>query len=147
MKTLIRQELNPAQVAAYIDEEHGVSLHHETIYQLVLADKENGGDLCTHLRIMSKPYRKRYGGCDNRGQIRNRRSIEERPRVVDRKNRLGDWEGDTIIGKGRKGALLTMVERKSLSVVIGRLSGKNTEALATELNNKQDSHIKKISAE
>ena len=133
VETLIRQELSPAQVAAYISKEHGVSLHHETIYQLVLADKVRGGDLYTHLRIMSKPYRKRYGSYDNRGRIRNRRSIEERPAVVDRKNRLGDWEGDTIIGKGRKGALLTMVERKSLSVVIGKLSGKNAEALATEL--------------
>lgn len=133
VKTLIRQELSPAQVAAYIDKEHGVSLHHETIYQLILADKKSGGDLYTHLRIMRKPYRKRYGSYDNRGRIRNRRSIEERPAVVDRKNRLGDWEGDTIIGKGRKGALLTMVDRKSLSVVIGRLAGKNAEALATEL--------------
>jgi len=133
VETLIRQELSPAQAAAYINREHGVSLHHETIYQLILTDKEHGGDLYAHLRIMSKSYRKRYGCYDNRGQIRNRKSIEERPNVVDRKNRLGDWEGDTIIGKGRKGALLTMVERKSLSVVIGRLAGKNAEALASKL--------------
>lgn len=133
VETLIRQELSPAQAAAYIDREHGVSLHHETIYQLILADMARGGDLYKHLRIMSKPYRKRYGSYDRRGRIRNRRSIEERPSVVDRKSRLGDWEGDTMIGKGRKGALLTMVERTSLHVVIGRLSSKNAEALADEL--------------
>lgn len=133
VETLIRQELSPAQAAAYIANEHGVSLHHETIYQMILADKANGGDLYTHLRIMSKPYRKRYGSYDSRGRIRNRKSIDERPAIVDQKKRLGDWEGDTIIGKARKGALLTMVERKSLYVVIGRLEGKNASALADEL--------------
>jgi len=133
VERLIRQELSPAQAAAYIAKEHGVSLHHETIYQMILADKANGGDLYTHLRIMSKPYRKRYGSYDSRGRIRNRKSIDERPAIVDQKKRLGDWEGDTIIGKGRKGALLTMVDRKSLFVVIGRLGGKNASALADEL--------------
>lgn len=133
IETLIRQELSPAQAAAYIAKEHGVSLHHETIYQMILADKANGGDLYTHLRIMSKPYRKRYGSYDSRGRIRNRKSIDERPGIVDQKSRLGDWEGDTIIGKARKGALLTMVDRKSLFVVIGRLEGKNASALADEL--------------
>lgn len=62
-----------------------------------------------------------------------RRSIDERPAGVERRNRLRDWKGDTIIGKGRNGALLTMVDRKRLHVVIGRLSGKNAKALATEL--------------
>lgn len=134
VETLIRQELSPAQAAAYIAREHGVSLHHETVYQMILADKASGGDLYTHLRIMRKPYRKRYGSYDNRGRIRNRKSIDERPAIVDQKCRLGDWEGDTIIGKGRKGALLTMVDRKSLFVVIGKLGGgKNASALADEL--------------
>lgn len=133
VETLIRQELSPAQAAAYIAKEHGVSLHHETIYQMILVDKASGGDLYTHLRIMSKPYRKRYGSYDSRGRIRNRKSIDERPAIVDQKRRLGDWEGDTIIGKARKGALLTMVDRKSLFVVIGRLNGKNASALADEL--------------
>lgn len=133
VETLIRQELSPAQAAAYIAKMHGVSLHHETIYQMILADKANGGDFYTHLRIMSKPYRKRYGSYDSRGRIRNRKSIDERPGIVDQKSRLGDWEGDTVIGKARKGALLTMVDRKSLFVVIGKLEGKNASALADKL--------------
>ncbi len=100
---------------------------------MILADKAEGGDLYKNLRIMSKPYRKRYRSYDNRGRIRNRKGIDERPAIVDRKSRLGDWEGDTIIGKGRKGALLTMVDRKSLYVVVGRLTSKNAIALADEL--------------
>jgi IS30 family transposase len=53
------------------------------------------------LRIMSKPYRKRYGHYDRRGKLKNRVSIDDRPLVVDQRCRIGDWEGDTIIGKNR----------------------------------------------
>lgn len=98
--------------------------------QLIYADKAHGGDLYTHLRIASKPYRKRYGSYDRRGKIKNRVSIDDRPAVVDRGNRIGDWEGDTVIGKGRKSALLTLVERKTLYTVIVRLTGKRADLLA-----------------
>jgi len=130
IETLIRQELSPQQVVAYLEKHRDVSLHHETIYQLIYADKACGGNLHTHLRIASKPYRKRYGSYDRRGKIRNRVSIEHRPAVVDRRNRIGDWEGDTVIGKGRKSALLTMVERKTLYTVIVKLTGKRADLLA-----------------
>lgn len=64
--------------------------------------------------MVSKPYRKRYGNYDRRGRIKNRVDIDERPAVVTQRGRIGDWKGDTIIGKGRQSALLTMVERKTL---------------------------------
>tara|TARA_R110002167_G_scaffold360539_1_gene578245 strand:- start:76 stop:1044 length:969 start_codon:yes stop_codon:yes gene_type:complete len=130
IEKLIRQELSPQQVVDYLEKHRGLSLHHETVYQLIYADKASGGDLYTHLRIASKPYRKRYGSYDRRGKIKNRVSIDDRPAVVDRRNRIGDWEGDTVIGKGRKSALLTMVERKTLYTVIALLTGKQADLLA-----------------
>jgi IS30 family transposase len=130
IKLLIRKELSPQQVVEYLARHKGVSLHHETVYQLVYRDKAQGGDLYTHLRVASKPYRKRYGSYDRRGKIKGRVSIDNRPAVVDRGNRIGDWEGDTIIGKGRGSALLTMVERKTLYTVIMRLTGKRADLLA-----------------
>ncbi|AWF80542.1 hypothetical protein BTJ40_06815 [Microbulbifer sp. A4B17] len=45
-------------------------------------------------------------------------------------NRIGDWEGDTVIGKGCGGALLTMVEHKTLFTVIVRLTGKRSDLSA-----------------
>ena len=114
----------------YLRKHKRVSLHHETVYRLVYADKADGGDLYTHLRIASKSNRKRYGLYDRRGKIKNRVSIDDRPDVVTRRNRIGDWEGDTIIGKSRKSALLTMVERKTLYTVIARLTGKKADLLA-----------------
>jgi len=130
INTLIRQELSPQQVVDYLQRHKNLSLHHETVYQLVYEDKAEGGDLYNHLRIASKPYRKRYGHYDRRGKIKNRVDIDERPTIVDNRSRIGDWEGDTVIGKGRKGALLTMVERKTLYTIIKRLTGKHAGLLA-----------------
>ena len=130
IETLIRQELSPQQVAGYLERDQKLSLHHETIYQLIYADKAAGGDLYQHLRIASKPYRKRYGNYDRRGKIPNRRGIEERPAIVENRSRVGDWEGDTIIGKGKRSALLTLLERKTLYTIIVKLTGKNAEQLA-----------------
>ncbi|GGX48692.1 IS30 family transposase [Saccharospirillum salsuginis] len=130
IERLIRQDLSPQQIADYLERHIGVSLHHETIYQIILADKANGGDLYTHLRVASKPYRKRYGHYDRRGKLKNRVSIDDRPAIVERGNRIGDWEGDTVIGKGRQGALLTLVERRTLYTVIAKLPGKRADALA-----------------
>ncbi|WP_196158800.1 IS30 family transposase [Reinekea sp. G2M2-21] len=130
MERLIRQELSPQQVVDYLKKHKGIDLHHETIYQWIYADKAEGGDLYTHLRIASKPYRKLYGHYDRRGKLRNRVDIDERPNIVDRRSRIGDWEGDTVMGKGRKSALLTMVERKTLYTIIVRLTGKQSDLLA-----------------
>ncbi|XZZ51851.1 IS30 family transposase [Microbulbifer sp. SSSA005] len=118
--TLTRKKLDPQHTVSYLKRSTGVSLHHETIYQLIYLDQTNSRDLYKHLRIASKPYRKRYGKYDRRGKIKNRVSIDDRPAVVERMNRTGDWEGDTFIGKGHGGALLTMVERKTLFTVIVR---------------------------
>lgn len=127
---LVRQELSPQQVVDYLAEHKKLSLHHETIYQLIYADKAAGGDMYTHMRIASKAYRKRYGLNDRRGKIKDRVDIDERPVVVDRRNRIGDWEGDTVIGKGHSGVLLTMVERKTLYTIIVRLDSKRADLLA-----------------
>lgn len=130
IETLIRQELSPQQVVDYLKRHKRLSLHHETVYGLIYADKASGGDLYTHLRVASKPYRKRYGHYDRRGKIRNRVGIDERPKVVAARGRIGDWEGDTVMGKGCKSALLTLVERKTLYTVIMRLTGKRSDLLA-----------------
>jgi IS30 family transposase len=130
MTCLIRQELSPQQVVTYLWQHKQVRMHHETVYQWLYADKAAGGTLYKHLRIVSKPYRKRYGSYDSRGKIKNRVDIDARPAVVETRSRIGDWEGDTVIGKGRKGALLTLVERKTLYTVIARLEGKHADLLA-----------------
>jgi len=130
IEQLIRQDLSPQQAVDYLKKHKKLSLHHETIYQRIYAEKAAGGDLYQHLRIVPKPYRKRYGSYDRRGKIKNRVDIDERPAIVEQRGRIGDWEGDTIMGKNRQSALLTMVERKTLYTVIIRLTGKHADLLA-----------------
>ncbi len=127
---LIEQDLSPQQVVDYLNNHKKVSLHHETVYQLIYADKAKGGELYKHLRIARKRYRKRYGHNDRRGRIQHRVGIEERPAVVERRTRIGDWEGDTVMGHRHRSAILTMVERKTLYTVIVRLTGKRADLLA-----------------
>ncbi|WP_256440985.1 hypothetical protein [Rhodoferax sp. AJA081-3] len=52
--------------------------------------------------------------------------MEHRPAVVDSKKRIGDWEGDTVIGGGRKGVLVTLVERKSRYTLAHPLRSKHS---------------------
>ena len=128
--TLIRQELSPRQVVDYLARHKHLSLHHETVYRLIYEDKAAGGALYTHVRVASRPYRKRYGHYDRRGKLKNRVDSDERPAIVASRGRIGDWEGDTVMGQGGKSALLTMVERKTLYTVIIRLTGKQSAPLA-----------------
>ncbi|MDD5115377.1 MAG: hypothetical protein PHC94_15290 [Methylobacter sp.] len=81
----------------------------------MLKDKCAGGKLYLNLRRRhTKKYRKRYGS--RTGSVKgipNRVDIDERPEAANQRLRLGDWEADTMIGKGHKGALVTLDERKS----------------------------------
>ncbi len=77
-----------------------------------------------------KKYKKRYGSYDKRGQLVNRVSIDKRPNIVNLKSRIGDWEGDTVIGKGRENAFVTMVEWQTLYTVVQRIESKHAEITA-----------------
>ena len=139
---LIKQELSPEQVCDYLVLHGKTKLHHETIYRMLLQDKRNGGTLYKHLRHLHKSHRKRYGSYERRGRIKNAVSIEQRPELVNTRSRIGDWEGDTVIGKNKKSAIYTLVERKSLYTIIVKLNGKN----ATELADKTIKVLKPLSS-
>lgn len=125
---LVRQEWSPEQVVWRLYIEQKVSISHEWIYQYIYADKRSGGDLYRFLRCQ-KARRKRYGAYDRRGIIPNQTSIDARPAIVDARRRFGDWEGDTVIGKGQQGALVTLAERKSLYTVIRAVRNKTAEVV------------------
>jgi len=96
----------------------------ETIYLHVWKDKEQGGMLYENLRNRHKRYRKRGAEKDKRRQLRNRKDISQRPKIVDQRDRLGDLEIDLVIGKGHSGALLTINDRVSGLLIMEQLKGK-----------------------
>jgi IS30 family transposase len=60
---------------------------------------------------------------EKRGKLAGGVRIRGRPAVINRRRRYGDWEGDTLVGKGRRSALLTMVERRSGFTRLGKVRG------------------------
>jgi transposase, IS30 family len=130
IEKFIRKDFSPEQVSGFLSRTHHLRVSHETIYQHVLKDKAEGGTLYRHLRCSRKKRKKRYGSHDRRGRIPGRISINERPAIVDAKERIGDWEIDTIIGRKHKGALLSLVERKSKFTLIRKLPKKQADLVA-----------------
>ena len=96
--SLIARDWSPQQISGYLQSHSRPSASHQRIYQHIYSDKHRGGSLYTHLRL-KKRRRKRYGKYDKRGQIPNRNSIDQRPEAVAKRERIGDWEADTITSK------------------------------------------------
>ena len=116
----LRQYWSPDQIAvrsrADFPRDRGRQVSHQTIYAWIQAQDAAGQHWRRYLR--SAGWRRRDRG--NRGQIPACTSIEGRPAVVDRRSRYGDWEGDTVVGAGRRGGAVTLVERKSGYLLMGK---------------------------
>ncbi len=132
----ICQDWSPEQISGRLGQEGIINVHHETIYQYILADKRSGGNLYQHLRHQNKTYRKRYGSAHkrNRNGIPNRTDIDERPEVVNTRERVGDWEADTMMGKNHKGVFVTLDERKSKLRFAMPVANKKAQAVTEAIN-------------
>ena len=124
----IVSEWSPDQIQGRLRSQGVPMVCATTIYGFIRRDKVSGGELYKHLRHR-KPYKKRTGSADTRGQIIGRVSIDERPPIVDKKIRIGDWEADTVIGKGHKGVLVTLAERFSKKTLVARVVSKQAEVV------------------
>ncbi len=125
---------SPEQIAGRLKDMEIISLHHETIYQYVLTDKRQGGELYTYLRHQNKTYRKRYGSAHNRTGIPNRKDIDQRPAKANNRSRVGDWEADTIIGNQHQGAIVTLDERKTKLRLAAPLPRKTASFVCEAIN-------------
>ena len=128
---LKKEQWSPEQIVGYCKKNDRAMVSHERIYQLVREDKKTGGVLYTYLRHKLK-HRNRP--VTKFIPIKNRVSIDERPEVINNKERFGDWEIDTIIGDNQKGAIVTVTERTTNFILMKKLSkGKNAASLAKEV--------------
>ncbi len=127
VERLLRMDYSPEQASGHLLRHGGLSISHETIYSHVWRDKHSGGNLHVHLRGARKQRRKRYGRYDSRGRLAGKRNIADRPAAVEGRIEGGHWESDTVMGSG-KGCVLTLVERVSGYVMIGKLPARTVEA-------------------
>ena len=124
---LVRRKWSAEQISGVLKKRGTLRISHETIYRRIRWDKRAGGDLWRHTRIMSKFGRKRYRSHDSRGVLPGKRPIGDRPAEVEARQRIGHWEGDTVMGSDLRHCVLTLVERKTGYAIIKKLAARNTE--------------------
>ncbi len=125
---LLKRHWSPETIVGVMHRNGKDCVSAEWIYHFVRIDKDRGGKLYTYLPHHLKHRRRPVSA---HIPIKDRISIDERPAVVDAKNRFGDWEMDTIIGKDGKGAIVTLVERTSKKLLMAKSPrGKNAKAVA-----------------
>lgn len=119
---------SPEQIAGRLRAERRLQISHETIYRYIWEDRRQGGSLYLHLRGARKQKWKRYRSYDSRGRMAGERPISERPAGAENRSRVGHLEADTLIGAFDRHCALTLVDRKTGHVMIGKLFGRTTTA-------------------
>jgi IS30 family transposase len=132
VEMLLRGRLSPEQIAGWLRRHQILQISHETIYLHIWRDKRRGGRLWQSLRQPFK-RRKRYASNERRGRVDGKRHISERPRAVELRREIGHWEMDTVLGKGDQHCVVSLVERVSGAVLIGKLRRRTAAALNRRL--------------
>ncbi|PZD79715.1 IS30-like element IST3091 family transposase, partial [Acidithiobacillus ferrooxidans] len=126
---ILQRKWSPEQVAGRLrmdyPEDKQWRVSHETIYQFIYAHPagELRKALIAALRQGHAKRKPRTRGKDRRGQLRNMRSIGERPLEAQDREIPGHWEGDFIKGAFNGSAIGTLVERSSRFVLLVRMEG------------------------
>lgn len=110
----LKKHWSPEQISGRIKRKKlfKITIVHETIYQYIYNDKP---ELKKYLRCTKGKYRRRYGTKirEKQREEAKKKRIDERPTIVETRKRIGDWEGDTIVGGEKTMHILTHVDRKS----------------------------------
>jgi len=128
----LRQEWSPREISERLKMDYAVErnmrISHEAIYRYiyVLPRGELKRTLVKALR-QERAYRRKQKTdqpAEKRGKIAEMLSIEERPAEVADRAVPGHWEGDLILGKYKRSALGTLVERTTRYTILVPLGGK-----------------------
>lgn len=130
---LTQEQWSPEQIFGY-GKKHNINIVSiERIYQYIREDKKKGGQLYRHLRHELKHRKRPVSG--KHQVIKNKKSIEDRPQIVETNEEFGHYEIDLIVGAENKGAILTIVERKTKQLFMEKLRGKTADDLTKTLLN------------
>jgi IS30 family transposase len=127
---LLAQDWSPQQIAALLPVlypgDDGMRVSHETIYQSLFVQTrgELRRELTEHLRSKRMSRRPRTG-VKRRGLL-GIIPISERPAEAADRAVPGHWEGDLLLGGTGKGAVITLVERRSRFVLLAPLPARHT---------------------
>ena len=130
----IKKYWSPEQIAGRMKKDYkfdkSKQIGKDSIYDFIYTERK---DLVKYLRCQKGKYRRRYGTRirEKQREEAKKKRIDVRPEIVEKRSRIGDWEGDTIVGKERTIHILTHVERKSGMLFADKLE-RATAELAEE---------------
>ncbi len=126
---LLKQHLSPEQIAGVLRLK-GKTIVASTIYRYL---DERAPHFKKYLRSSKGKYRRRHGTKvrENVRETAKKRRIDERPAIVERRSRLGDWEGDTMLGRDKRVRIVTFVDRKSGYLIAYLLPKMRADLLAS----------------
>jgi len=142
IKSMLVQHWSPEQISGRMKLEGIETVSHTTIYRRLHAEKSPLIKNC--LRHKGKKYRKSMKISAGRGLIPDRVDIDERPEIVDKKERLGDWEADTIIGAAQKGAIVSLVDKASKFTKLRALPNKKSTGVCAAIISALRPHKEKV---
>ncbi|GAC1458282.1 MAG: IS30 family transposase [Gemmatimonadaceae bacterium] len=128
----LREGWSPQQIAGRSKLEGLESVSHEYVYALLHRDKKRGGRLYRLLKRFGK-RKQRLGDRDYGAPAPGRAGIEERPAIVEERSRLGDSEGDLIVGYRQSGYVLSVQDRKSRKAILRKLETKQMTRVREQL--------------
>jgi len=145
--THLKKRWSPEQIAGKIKQDINEKISHEAIYQYIYAQIHRDGygylkpgkeDLRVYLRWKRK--RRQGKGMRTAQKLisKNGTSIDERPAVVEKRKRIGDWEGDSVESVDHKPGINTLVDRKSGFVFITKLKAKTTQSTVQAVASRMD---------
>lgn len=131
---LLKEHQSPEQIAGVLG-----SVSASTIYRYI---KERSPHWKQYLRSKKGRYRRKRGTRvrEKARETAKKRRIDERPDIVERRGRLGDFEGDTMLGRDKRVRIVTFVDRRS-GYLIAFLLPKMRAELLTSLTLKHFRHI------
>jgi transposase, IS30 family len=129
---LLGRLLSPEQISGRLREQGLLQISHETIYKHVWKDKRRGGHLWLFLRQRLR-YRKRYGRYEKRGRVEGKRHISERPEQIEQRKEIGHWEMDTVLGTGDQHCVVSLVERATGALLLGKVPSRKATDVTAKL--------------
>ncbi len=130
---LLAEGWSPEQVAGRLRLEGGWTVGRQWTSGRLKADRKAGGRLFLLLRRRGRKPDRRGGRHSGRGHIPGRVDISGRPDEVESRERVGDWEADTIIGKGHSGAVVSLVDRASKYTCLQRVDRRTSAAVSAAM--------------
>lgn len=126
VKSALRQDHSPEVIAGRLKRLDGLRIGRQAIYDWIGRERQVGRKWHRYLPRCGKPYaRKQTGISCYTGQ----KSIQERSPIVETRERIGDWEGDTLEGRKGGDAVVVLVERTSRYTALCKVEDRRATSL------------------